>query len=57
MARRIVTRFGANTKIAKSLGTTVQTVSRVLNGKQSSRLGDKIKHVAITQYGGKEVDL
>ncbi len=56
MAKRIVTSYGVNTKIAKALGTTLETVSRVLNGKQSSKLGDKIKHIAITQYGGKEVE-
>lgn len=57
MAKRIVTSYGVNTKIAKSLGTTVQTVSRVLHGKQRSKLGDKIRHLALKQYGGKEVEI
>lgn len=56
MAKRIVTSYGVNTKIAKALGTTVNTVSRVLHGKQHSKLGDKIRHLALKQYGGKEID-
>ena len=50
---KIILPYGAGCKIAKVFGVTIGTVSNALAGRRRSELSDRIRHVALTQYGGR----
>ncbi len=52
---RIYVPYGAGRKLAKVFGCTLQMVSIALAGKKNTELAKKIRHTALTQYGGKEI--
>ncbi len=52
---RIWTPYGAINNIAKVFKCTRQTVSRSLAGTGKGVNDDKIRHTALTQYGGVEI--
>ncbi len=52
---RIWVPHGNVKKIAQAFECTPQMVNGALAGRKSSELAIKIRHVAITQYGGKEI--
>lgn len=52
---RIILPHGVGTKLAKVFGCTPAMVSNALNGNRESELARKIRHVAVTQYGGQVV--
>jgi len=51
---RIITEHGTVNKLAKTFRVSTAVVSMALNGKRESDLCRKIRHTAITQYGGRE---
>ena len=55
MRKKIVLDYGSQGNIAKLLGCTSDMVSRSLNFKKDTELARKIRHVALTQFGGIEV--
>ena len=54
---KIILPYGAGCKIAKVFGVTVGTVSNALAGRRRSELSDRIRHVALTQFGGQLIEL
>lgn len=48
---------GTNLKIARALGVTKEMVSKSICGRKNTPLARKIRHVAVSQYGGKEVEI
>ncbi len=54
--KRIWVPYGVGRKIAKIFGCSVIMVSLSLNGAKDTKLAKKIRHVALTQYGGKEIN-
>jgi hypothetical protein len=53
---RIVVQHGRCKLIAKAFNVTDAMVSKALSGKSSSELARKIRYVAKTQYGGREME-
>jgi len=47
--------YGKVRKIAKAFGCSESMVSESLNGYKNTMLSIKIRHVALTQFGGKEL--
>lgn len=43
---------GANPQIAKALNTSEKSVSQAVNGREDTKLAQKIRYVAIKEYGG-----
>ena len=43
---------GANPKIAKALNTSEKSVSQAINGREDTKLAQKIRYVAVKEYGG-----
>lgn len=52
---RIVVEHGKMTEIANLFKVTDAMVSKALRGKTTTKLAEKIRHVAIVQYNGSEV--
>lgn len=52
---RIIPKYGTSQVLAKIFNCTTVTVSQALRGKTNSALADKIRHTALTQYGGVEI--
>lgn len=50
---KIILPFGAGCKLAKVFGVSVGTVSNALAGRRTSDLSNRIRHVALTEYGGR----
>lgn len=46
---------GTGIKLARIFGVTTAAVSRALCGVTTSELSKKIRHTALSQYGGKEM--
>ncbi len=55
--KRIVVEHGVSTQIARMFGVTSAMVGKALHGKGKTELAEKIRHVALTQYGGKRIRL
>lgn len=51
-AKIVWTPFGTKQKIAAALGVSVQSISYALNGKIDNTLAEKIKYVAVKEFGG-----
>lgn len=49
--------IGTREKIASALGCCTKMVSLAVQGRKETPLAQKIRHIAISQYGGKEVEL
>ncbi|MGM9817682.1 MAG: hypothetical protein ACI30B_01710 [Paludibacteraceae bacterium] len=56
MTRRILMDFGQISKLKKIFKTTYPTVRAALLYKTDSELARKIRHTAVKEYGGKEVE-
>ncbi len=52
---RIYVPYGVGRKLTKVFGCTLQMVSVALAGKRNTELAKKIRHTALTQYGGTEI--
>ncbi len=52
---RIYTDRGTGVKLAEVFGCTTVTVCNALVGKLNSKLSEKIRHTAIKEYGGVEI--
>ncbi len=52
---RIVVQHGKSKEIARVFNVTDAMVSKALSGNSSSKLAQKIRHVAKTQFGGREM--
>jgi len=48
---------GTNLKIARALGVTKEMVSKAVCGRKNTTLARKIRHVAVKQYGGQQIEL
>lgn len=55
--KRIIVEHGVSSKLAKVFNVTNAMVTKALHGRGGSELAIKIRYVAISQYGGKEIDL
>jgi hypothetical protein len=55
MNRKIIVEYGKVNKIASTMNCTRVMVSKALNYHKNSPLARKIRHVAVTQFGGKEL--
>lgn len=53
---RIWVEHGVGRKLAKVFDCTIVMVSYALNGKKNTELAKKIRHTALTQYNGKEIN-
>lgn len=52
---KIIIQHGQQVKLAEVFGCTQGMVANALNFNRDSELAKKIRHVAITQYGGQLV--
>ncbi len=53
---RIYVPYGVGRKLTEIFGCTLQMVSVALAGKKNTDLAKKIRHTALTQYNGKEIN-
>lgn len=53
MSKKIVLDYGKSKEIASVMKCTKEMVSKSINFKKNSALARKIRHVAISEYGGK----
>lgn len=53
----IVVGYGKVKEIAELFDVTEAMVSKALRGKSSTKLADKIRYVAINNYGGQKMQL
>ena len=53
----IVVSYGKVKEIAELFDVTAAMVSKALRGKSSTKLADKIRYVAINNYGGQKMQL
>lgn len=51
---RILVKYGSVRKLAKAFGVSESLVSQALRGQQNGEKAKKIRHVALSQYGGVE---
>ena len=54
---RIVVSYGKVKQIAELFDVTEAMVSKALRGKSSTKLADKIRYVAVNNYGGQKMQL
>jgi hypothetical protein len=57
MAKSIILRHGCKAEIKAALQTTYPTVRQALNYRCDSEISRKIRHVAVTQYKGVEIEV
>jgi predicted transcriptional regulator len=55
LENRIIVEHGVSIQIARMFGVTSAMVGKALHGKGNTELAKKIRHVALTQYGGKKI--
>lgn len=55
MRKRIVMEIGNGKKLASQLHCSEEMVSMALNYKKNSLLARRIRHLALTQFGGVEI--
>lgn len=53
---RILVEYGVGRKLTKVFSCTLTMVSLALSGKKNTELAQKIRHTALTQYNGKEIN-
>lgn len=57
MRRKIVLEYGANKKLIARFGVSVKTVNNALNYRHESKLAEKIRFVAVRDFGGVEIEM
>lgn len=53
MSKKIILDYGKSKEIASVMKCTKEMVSKSINFKKNSTLARKIRHVAVSEYGGK----
>ena len=49
--------YGANKKLIARFGVSVKTVNNALNYRHESKLAEKIRYVAVRDFGGVEIEM
>lgn len=53
---RIVVPYGCGRRIARLMGVTPECVSVALNGKKCTKTAERIRHRALNDFGGVEIN-